>query len=106
MPAAARLQDLANCPADSHGRDCCPHNVTGPAIAGSPNVYTNGRNQLRIGDPGVHATCCGPNTWKCGAGSSSVFVNGIPAVRLGDMTVHCGGIGKIITASSDVFIGG
>lgn len=106
MPAAARVGDNANCPADIHGNPCCPHNVTGPATAGSPDVFVNGRSALRLGDPGIHALCCGPNTWSCAAGSSTVFINGRPAVRLGDMTQHCGGIGKIIGGSSDVFFGG
>lgn len=34
---------LANNPADGHGNDCCPHNVTGPAVDGSPNVYVHGK---------------------------------------------------------------
>ena len=105
MPKVCRVTDNASWPADSHGKDCCSHNVTGPAVAGSPNVYANGQPVLRIGDPGVHSACCGPNTWKCASGSSSVFVNGIPVVRLGDATAHCGGTGKMISASSNVDIG-
>ena len=106
MPAAARLNDLANCPSDSHGNICCPHDVTGPATAGSPNVFTNGLNALRLNDPGVHSQCCGSNTWNCAAGSSIVFINGLPAVRKGDATKHCGGDGTVIIGSGDVFIGG
>lgn len=105
MPSAARLNDNANCPSDSHGNICCSHNVTGPATSGSPNVFINGRNALRVGDDGVHSACCGSNTWKCVQGSSTVFINGLPAVRLGDQTQHCGGTGKIISGSDDVFIG-
>ena len=41
MPNAARVSDKSNCENDSHGNICCPHNVTGPAINGSPNVYIN-----------------------------------------------------------------
>lgn len=44
MPAAARLGDRSNCPSDSHGNKCCPHNVTGPATEGSPNVFINGKS--------------------------------------------------------------
>lgn len=105
MAKAARLGDKANCPADSHGNLCCPHNVTGPAIKGSSNVNINGLPALRLGDPGIHATCCGSNTWECSEGSSTVFINGLPAVRMGDMTTHCGGIGKIISGSPNVNIG-
>ena len=106
MPAAARLTDDANCPSDSHGNICCPHNVTGPAIDGSPDVNINGLKALRLGDPGIHGACCGSNTWVCSQGSLTVFINGKPAVRLGDKTTHCGGTGKIITASDNVNIGG
>lgn len=105
MPQAARVTDKSNCPADSHGNKCCPHNVTGPAIQGSSTVFINGLPALRVGDPGIHAQCCGPNTWKCSKGSSTVFINGLPAVRKGDMTTHCGGIGKIISGSENVIIG-
>lgn len=105
MPKAARLTDKSNCPSDSHGNLCCPHNVTGPAVTGSPNVNINGLKALRLGDEGVHSQCCGPNTWECIEGSHTVFINGKPAVRFGDKTQHCGGIGKIITGSDNVFIG-
>jgi uncharacterized Zn-binding protein involved in type VI secretion len=75
-------------------------------VAGSPNVFINGQPVLRIGDPGVHSACCGPNTWKCAEGSATVLVNGIPVVRLGDGTTHCGGSGKMIEGSPNVIIGG
>lgn len=105
MPRVCRVGDNANCPADSHGKDCCSHNVTGPATAGSPDVSINGRPVLRVGDPGVHSSCCGPNTWVAAQGSSTVRINGIPVMRVGDMTSHCGGTGKMIEGSGDVSIG-
>jgi uncharacterized Zn-binding protein involved in type VI secretion len=61
-------------------------NAHRPGNRGSPDVSVNGQKVLRIGDPGVHSACCGPNTWNCAAGSATVFVNGIPVVRLGDAT--------------------
>lgn len=105
MPEASRRSDKANCPSDSHGGVCCPHNVTGPAVTGSPNVFINKLNALRVTDTGTHSQCCGSNTWECIAGSGSVFINGLAAVRKGDATKHCGGDGKLIEGSSDVFIG-
>jgi len=69
-------------------------------------VLINGRAALRVGDQGIHAACCGPNTWAAGKGSESVFINGLPAHRMGDMTVHCGGIGRLIEGSPNVDIGG
>jgi uncharacterized Zn-binding protein involved in type VI secretion len=99
MQPATRVGDKANCPADSHGKNCCSHNVTGPAVSGSPDVFIDGKPALRVGDPGVHSACCGPNTWVTVAGSSKVLINDIPAVRLGDATAHCGGGGKMIEGS-------
>lgn len=105
MPKAARVTDSSNCPSDSHGNICCPHNVTGPAINGSTNVFINGLGALRVGDKGTHTGCCGSNEWKCSEGSLTVFINGKPAVRVGDTTTHCGGKGVIISGSENVLIG-
>ena len=101
---ACRLGDRANCPADAHGNPCCPHNVTGPAVTASPDVFINGKPALRVGDTGIHAVCCGPNTWACIEGSAKVRVNGIPLVRKGDATRHCGGLGRMIDGSADVMV--
>ncbi|MEZ4365137.1 MAG: PAAR domain-containing protein [Kofleriaceae bacterium] len=93
-------------PADAHGCPACPHPAVGPAIAGSPDTLVNKRPALRVGDPGLHAACCGPNTWTAQAGSSTVFINNKAAHRKGDADKHCGGSGKLITASSNVIVGG
>gem|GEM_PF-3252380 len=74
-------------------------------MAGSANVLVNGRPALRANDTGIHAACCGANTWRAKAGSSSVFINGKPAFRLNDPTVHCGGMGRLIEGSVDVIVG-
>lgn len=78
----------------------------GPAVKGSPNVLVNGMPALRVTDNGVHAACCGPNTWVAAMGSSTVLINNLPAHRLGDMDTHCGGVGKMIQGSSNVMVGG
>ena len=77
MPGASRLKDKAQVPSDSHACPKCPHNAVGPATAGSPNVDINGLPALRVGDPGVHSSCCGANTWQAQTGSSTVFVNSV-----------------------------
>ncbi len=106
MPAgAARVGDSASCPADAHGCPACPHPVVGPAVSGSPDVLINGASALRVGDPGVHAACCGPNSWVVASGSGTVFINNVAAARLGDMTAHCGGVGALISGSGDVILG-
>lgn len=105
MPAAARVGDNALCPSDAHGCPKCAHQVQGPATNGSPDVLFNGMPALRLGDPGVHSGCCGPNTWTAAQGSSTVFINGLPAVRMGDMTQHCGGVGNMIVGSPNILIG-
>lgn len=107
MPAQARANvDMALVPADAHGCTACPHTCTGPGVSGSPDVFVNGQPAMRVGDPGVHAACCGPNKWVSAQGSSTVFFNDIPASRLGDMTAHCGGVGAFISGSDNVYVGG
>jgi uncharacterized Zn-binding protein involved in type VI secretion len=106
MPKQSRVGDNANCPADSHGKKCCAHSVTGPGIKGSPNVKAEGAFVLRIGDPGQHSGCCGPNTWVVAGGSGTVFFNGIKASRVGDSTTHCGGSGSLIKGAGTVITGG
>jgi len=104
MPRAVRVGDIGHNPSDSHGNDCCPHNVAGPVKSGSPNVFINGSPAGRITDPGVHSTCCGANTFNIAAGSPNVFVNGLKKARLGDKTAHCGGTGKLVTGSKNVIV--
>ena len=106
MPPQGRVGDNALVPADVHGKPCCPHPATGPASQGSPDVKINGMAALRIGDPGKHAVCCGPNSWNAAAGSGTVTINDIPAHRLGDQTTHCGGVGTLIVGSPNVIVGG
>lgn len=106
MPPQSRVTDNAFVPADAHGCPACPHPCTGPGQNGSPDVIVNGLQALRIGDPGKHAACCGPNSWVVASGSSSVFFNGIPAARLGDTTTHCGGVGSLVMGSHNVIVGG
>lgn len=106
MPAAGRVGDRSQVPADVHGCSACPHSAIGAAVSGSPNVNVNGLPALRVSDQGVHAACCGPNRWVAAAGSSSVFINKLPAHRKGDMDQHCGGIGKLVEGSPNVNFGG
>jgi uncharacterized Zn-binding protein involved in type VI secretion len=66
----------------------------------------NGKPALRVGDTGVHAACCGPNTWTAIKGSATVLINNMPAHRMGDNDMHCGGPGTLIEGSPDVIVGG
>ena len=106
MPAQGRLGDLSQVPADAHGCPACPHPCIGPAITGSPNTMVNGRPALRVGDKGIHAACCGPNTWTAQAGSGTVFINNKAAHRKGDADTHCGGSGQLKQGSPNVIVGG
>jgi uncharacterized Zn-binding protein involved in type VI secretion len=106
MPPQGRVNDNAFVPADAHGCPACPHPCIGPATNGSPDTMVNGLQALRVGDPGKHAACCGPNSWVAAKGSGSVYINNIPAHRLGDMTTHCGGVGNLILGSPNVIVGG
>lgn len=102
MKPIARLSDIALVQKDSHGCTACPHVCSGPIIHASANVFVNGLPVARKGDPGIHAACCGPNTYTIDEGSGDVYVNGVSAARKDDPTKHCGGDGKIITGSSNV----
>ena len=108
MSEAARIGDKANATGDSHGNVlCCPHNVTGPIIQGALTVFINGKPAVRLYDNGVHASCCGPNTFRVSTCSTTVIIEGYGAARKGDETYHCGNaIGTIIEGSGDVLIGG
>ncbi len=106
MPPQSRVGDFALNPADAHGCPACPHPVSGPGVSGSPDVLVNGSAAMRIGDPGVHAACCGPNDWVVAMGSGTVYINNIAAARLGDMTAHCGGVGALIQGSENLEVGG
>lgn len=105
MPEQTRVSDTANIKSDAHGCPGCPHNCTGPAILGSPDVFVNSLPAHRKGDGGIHAACCAANLWTAKDGSGSVFVNGEPAMRKGDPTDHCGGSGEITAGSGNVFTG-
>ncbi|HLL25144.1 MAG TPA: PAAR domain-containing protein, partial [Kofleriaceae bacterium] len=105
MPPQGRLGDKAQVPADAHGCPACPHPAIGPAIAGSPTVLVNKRPALRVDDPGLHAACCGMNTWTAIEGSAAVFINDKAAHRMGDRNRHCGGIGRLIEGSPNVIVG-
>jgi len=106
MPPQCRLGDKSMVPADAHGCPACPHPCVGPAIIGSPDVMVNNRPALRVDDMGIHAACCGPNTWTAQQGSSTVFINSKKAHRLGDQDKHCGGTGQMIEGSANVITGG
>jgi uncharacterized Zn-binding protein involved in type VI secretion len=106
VPAQARVSDIGNCPSDSHGCLACAHSVQGPCTAGSPDVIVNGLPAARQNDPGVHSSCCGPNTWVATGCSGTVIINGLGAHRLGDATTHCGGSGTMTTGSPNVIVGG
>src|ERR1043166_6750903 len=105
MPGQGRLGDKANVPLDAHGCPACPHPCTGPAIQGSPDVRVNRRPALRVSDPGIHAACCGTNTWTATKGSLTVFINGKGAHRMGDQNRHCGGLGQLVEGSPNVIVG-
>lgn len=94
----SHVGSLALCPADAHGCPACPHTTTGPVRVGSPTVLVNGMPAARLGDVGVHASCCGPNTFVIsGYSQHDVVIDGSPAARLGDETRHCGGIGQLVS---------
>jgi uncharacterized Zn-binding protein involved in type VI secretion len=106
MPPQGRVGDISTVPADAHGCPACPHPAVGPATKGSNNVKVNKMPALRVTDTGIHAACCGPNTWTAKAGSGTVFINSLKAHRQGDSDQHCGGMGQLSIGSPNVITGG
>lgn len=90
---------------DDHGRPCCPHVASGPAITGSANVQINGRKALRVGDFGTHSSCCGAERWESDGGAPAVLINGRKAHRVRDVDDHCGGQGYLAEGSANVLVG-
>ncbi|QJT71161.1 baseplate puncturing device [Vibrio phage vB_VcorM_GR11A] len=81
-------------PATRVGDNCTGHGSFGPRpySAGSPNVFTNGRAAIRMGDPLVphgSPSPSPPHGGSAAAGSSTVFINSQPAIRIGD-PITCG----------------
>ena len=104
MPAAARVGDTHEgvC---SHGLSCCPHNVKGTIIGGSPNVKVNGSAAARLLDPVAH-NCPHCGTGYISSASGTVFINGLGAAREGDAVTYPGGKGVITSGSGNVYKGG
>lgn len=75
-----------------------PISVGGTVVVGSPDVFTNGKPQARLGDV-VQADCGHKGTIV--TASSTVFANGRGVARLNDSTTGCY-VAQIITASPDV----
>jgi uncharacterized Zn-binding protein involved in type VI secretion len=92
----ARVGGIAQCPHYAMGCPACPHDVRGPILSGSPNVFIDGLPAARVGDNGIHAGGCGPTSYVIKGGDPSVLIDGKPAARVGDPTNHGGGMGTII----------
>ena len=104
MPEAARDTDTHEGICD-HGLSCCPHNVVGTIIAGSPDVFTNGLAAARLLDPVAH-NCPHCGTGYISSASGTVSANGLGRARKGDEVTYPGGKGVITSGSRNVFIGG
>lgn len=110
----AHVGTLAQAPSHGHGCVACPHGVIGPVIEGSPDVLINGFPAARVGDAGVAAACCGPNTFVITHGEFDVLINGRRAAKkVGAYTLHCGvGQGQTVgdrectEANNDVTVNG
>ncbi len=73
----------------------------GVLIGGSPNVFTNGASNVRVGDAVAGHGKSPHSSPRMVSGSSSIFINGISACRRGDRA-SCG---HRATGSSNVFFG-
>ena len=87
-----------------HGAPCCPHNVVGSIVEGSPDVYANSLKVARLNDKVIH-DCPHCGTGWISTASGTVRANGIGVARLGDSVTYPGGGGTIVTASNNVNAG-
>jgi len=94
MPLATRITDVCT------GHGCWPSR---PSCSGSPDVFTNNLNQMRVTDCYEVHCCGGCHGGMLAQGSSTVFVNNLQAGRTGD-PVDCGSCA--MDHSPDVDIGG
>ena len=101
MPKVARKTDEHRgiC---SHGLPCCPHNVVGTIIQGSPDTNANSLPVARLNDEVEH-DCPHCGTGYISTASATLRANGIGIARLGDEVTYPGGSGNITIASPDVF---
>jgi uncharacterized Zn-binding protein involved in type VI secretion len=93
---AARVGDATECPKDNDP----PAHVGGKIVAGSSNIFINGKPAARLGD--AISGCEDGSDDAIADGSSSVSFNGRPAARVGDATDHDG---SITAGSGSVVIG-
>lgn len=109
MSNAARLTDrILGETSGEHSGHIEPHGpcpLTGSIVTGSPTVFVNGLNAVRVGDVTEEFDCCCEgDTGTVAIGSSKVFINGRPASRKGDNIYSHTGSADIITGSETVFI--
>lgn len=87
MAAASRLADVCT----GH-----PRGPSRPCIQGSPNVFINNRNALRVGDAWAGHVHSGIQS----TGARTVYVNGRALGRVAD-AISCGSL--VATGSPNVF---
>jgi uncharacterized Zn-binding protein involved in type VI secretion len=108
MPQAARVGDIAvgtpHCHS-VHPWSPVPHPVSGPIQTGAATVYIENSQAARLNDMGIHAACCGPNTYMIVSASGTCIIEGSAAARVGDTTLHCGtAAGSIVSGASTTMI--
>ncbi len=103
MPANVRVGDATK-GKGNHKLPECPHDLKGTHTAGSADVLTNSKGQVRgPGDAGDHdCPHCDHNVTV--DGSPDVFTNSKATHRVGDkIDETCPGEGKSVSGSPDVF---
>lgn len=97
---SSRVTDMTMGVCDHHEK-CCPHNVTGMIIQGSPDVQYDGMSAARFGDMTM-SNCphCGGAGGMCIGGAPKNQINGRPGQRLGDPVMEPAGSSVVVTGSS------
>lgn len=95
----------AQCLADAHSCPACPHPVIGTVLTGSALILAGDLPAARLGDAGIHISCCGGNSFTIATGDNQVLIEGKPAAMVGlSQTTHCGGSGILIGGNASAYL--
>ena len=96
MPESARIGDIwvGICCCHQPPKPCVQ--MSGTIISGSPNIYSSGAKQARVGDTVIGD--CG-HTGTISSGSPNHISNSPASARVGDSVAGCT-IGTIVTGNS------
>lgn len=100
MGVSARITDLT-VGVCNHGLKCCPHNIVGMIVMGSPFTMYDGLPAARFGDLTI-SSCphCGGVGGICIGGAPKNQIDGPLGQRKGDPVLEPFGMSTVVTGST------